>query len=750
MKKFALFLSFLTITVFTFLGCGSPGDSTDGDSNSTEPKSSGSTPNQPLPDHAKLIPEDAWLVATVRPEQILGKLDYEAVIHMPAIAFLYSAMNPDFGGEFDLEDEEERDIATYITRMIEDPSESGIKLESDGYFFLGQAREQKRRGEFMFIPPLPSFGFILPLADHDKFENFVERLFEASGENDEVRRSSRNGVRFIQHKHWIFAISDKTAFFHGSVVEDGLDPGKVRESIESPSDIPADLAAHLGRPFDAGFYLDYAGYLDWVLILMADEVDFDPTLSGKLFDKLKQGKATYEVTAENGRLVIDVGANYGEAFPYAFAGEGVGDLMLDLLPADSIAAAALSMNMEGIRKMLGELSGAIGDQLDLPPMNEPLPGLGLTIDEALSTFSGNLVVSLIDLPDEDTPRPLRDIPEFVLALSTVDPASKVYQQILKKKLLALFDEAARKPLQAMGISLAAKDNRLILGSRGQAAILKAGKAPDPVSGETRDLLSNGYFNLTLDFARLATALPIDRQDLGDEEEFVLAALDQLDRLSIQSSEKDGVYQATFELSLDDKKTNFLKQVGTFVGNILDPAWRDPDVRPRILVARKLAKEKPDHFRRQLVGTWKHEWTDEEDDKVYGVNKFTNLTNGTYVNDSLNIEKEGYSLDHYEGRWKVVGNTMLTYDENGMLEWVSGILEIDAENIEYYETLELAEEYEINTGERTPADWQLPAPPEGLPKLEEVSDEEDGGETPLERVFETPPFKEDSEQNAPDK
>ena len=109
-----------------------------------------------------------------------------------------------------------------------------------------------------------------------------------------------------------------------------------------------------------------------------------------------------------------------------------------------------------IRKMLGELSGSIGDQLDLPPMNEPLPGLGLTIDEALSTFSGDLAVSLIDLPDEDTPHPLRDIPEFVLALSTVDPASKVYKQILKKKLLSLFDEAAREPLQAMGISLVAK------------------------------------------------------------------------------------------------------------------------------------------------------------------------------------------------------------------------------------------------------------------------------------------------------
>jgi hypothetical protein len=713
----ALALSFLSISALICLGCGSPGDSTNGDSNSTEQKSSGS-PTQTLPNHTKLIPDDAWLVATVRPGQILRKLDYETVIHMPAIAFLYSAMNPDFGGKFDLEDEEERDMAAYITRMIEDPSESGIKLEADGYFFLGQASEQKRRGEFMFIPPLPSFGFILPLADHDKFETLVERLLETSRENDKVRRSSRNGTRFIQHKHWILAISEETAFFHGSVVEDGLDLGKVRESVESPYDIPADLATHLGQPFDAGFYLDYAGYLDWLLILMADEVDLDPTLSSKLFDKLKQGKATYEVTAENGRLMIEVRANFGEAFPYAFAGEGVGDLLLDLLPDDSIAAATLSINMEGIRKMLGELSGSIGDRLDLPPMNEPLPDLGLTIDEALSAFSGDLAVSLIDLPDEDTPRPLRDIPEFVLVLSTVDPASKVYQQILKQKLLALFDEAAREPLQAMGISLVAKDNRLILSSRGQAAILKAGKAPDPVSGETRDLLSNGYFNLTLDFAQLADALPIDRQDLRNDEEFALAALDELDRLSIQSDEKDGVYQVTFELSLGDKKTNFLKQVGTFVGNFLDPAWRDPKMRPRILDARKLAEENPENFRNSLVGAWKFE---EEDEGDRYVSKYLNRSDGTHFVQHLSIESEGYYFNENEGRWAVYGNSLLEYDEYGLLNWVGGLLAVEPEKHDFYWVVEF-DEYDTASNPRVPEDWQLPDPPKGLPELENVPDE----------------------------
>ena len=101
----ALALSFLYISALIFLCCGSPSDSTEGESNSTEQKSTKSPTSQPLPKHAKLIPEDAWLVATVRPKQILRKFDYETVIHLPAIAFLYSAMSPGFGSEFDLEDE---------------------------------------------------------------------------------------------------------------------------------------------------------------------------------------------------------------------------------------------------------------------------------------------------------------------------------------------------------------------------------------------------------------------------------------------------------------------------------------------------------------------------------------------------------------------------------------------------------------------------------------------------------------------
>jgi len=350
-------------------------------------------------------------------------------------------------------------------------------------------------------------------------------------------------------------------------------------------------------------------------------------------------------------------------------------------------------------------------------MDEPIAELGLTPDEALSAFSGDFAVSLIDLPSEDAPPgPAREIPEFVFAIEAVDPAGKIYQKILQNKLLALFEQNARPPLQAMGISLVAKDNRLIIGSRGEAELLKSGKASNPVSGDERKLLADGYMNLILNFDKLVEALPFDPQDLKGAEVGAILGLGLLDKFSLQSTEKDGFYEVTLALSLKDKETNFFNQLATFVGNFLDPAWRDPEHRPRIDAARKLAKEKPDHFSKGLAGSWKSKWEDEESEGDYSISKFVNQEDGTYSSESMDVSNEGYQLDGYRGTWKVVGSSYLSYDENGLLEWVGGILEMDDKKIEYYDIWESFDEFEVNADHRVPDDWALPDPPEGLREL----------------------------------
>ncbi len=656
-------------------------------------------------DHAKFIPKDAWFIATIRPGQIFKKMDYDSFVHRPAIAYHYSTGS--LFESIDPEDQRELDMALYVTRMIEDPSVSGIELEKDCFFFAGETNGSQHEP---FMPPLPSFGFVLPLADHEKFETMIELMLEASRENDEVRRTSRNDLRLIEHEHWILAIADDIAFFKGSTTENSLKADDIVMSLESPHELEPALSEHLIKPFDAAMYMKMEGYFDWIMLVTKDQME----MPDELVEQMKEGTFTYEITGEDGQLTIKAGGSYGDAFPYDLTGDGVGDAMLSLLPSESIASATVSLNMKSVRKWLNDISGNLGDLMDMPPMDEPIAELGLTPDEALSAFSGDFAASLIDLPSEDAPPgPAREMPEFVFAIETVDPAGKIYQKILQKKIIALFDQNARAPLQAMGISLVAKDNRLIIGSRGEAELLKSGKASNPVGGDERKLLADGYMNLILDFDKLVEALPFDSQDLKGAEVGALLGLGLLDKFSLQSTEKDGLYEVTLALSLKDKETNFFNQLATFVGNVLDPAWRDPEHRPRIDAARKLAKEKPDHFSKGLVGSWKSKWEDEESAGDYSISKFVNHEDGTYSSESMDVSNEGYQLDGYKGTWKVVGSSYLSYDENGLLEWVGGILEMDDKKIEYYEIWESFGEFEVNAEQRVPDDWVLPEPPEGL-------------------------------------
>ncbi|MFP6854845.1 MAG: flagellar basal body-associated FliL family protein, partial [Opitutales bacterium] len=461
-------------------------------------------------------------------------------------------------------------------------------------------------------------------------------------------------------------------------------------------------------------------------------------------------------------------------------------------------------NMEGIRTMLLDFQKALGselsDDLDLPPLDMQIPGLGLSIDEVLSAFSGEITAALINLPDHDAPHPQSDVPEFVLALSTVDPASKVYQDILKKKLLSLFDKGLRQELlEQTGISLVAKDNRLIIGSHGQAAVLKAGKAPKPVGSDERKLLSGGYLNLHVDAEPIAKAMEkefgrnrrgIDhglkgemeyletqlsedsnlspaeadsivgniaalREELArmssnsrplrPEEQFTVDAFKRMEGFTLQATKQGETYLAEVALSLNDTKSNFLKQTGAFIGNFMDPAWRDPEMRPRIEATRKLAAKDPEAFRESLVGAWKDEWEDEWEvetasesngsfeeapepepqmRRIHGVNKYLNRADGTLLSQQLAIEPEGYYLDEGEGRWAVHGNSLLEYDEHGLLEWVGGLLEVTPEKHDFYSIGEPFREYDVLSNPRVPLDWQLPDPPKGLPKLErEIYDED---------------------------
>jgi hypothetical protein len=151
---------------------------------------------------------------------------------------------------------------------------------------------------------------------------------------------------------------------------------------------------------------------------------------------------------------------------------------------------------------------------------------------------------------------------------------------------------------------------------------------------------------------------------------------------------------------------------------LDPAWRDPKMRPRILAAKKLAEKKPDSFRNP--GTWAWEYKNEKQ-QVHVTGKTNSRSDGTLEAETLVVLQNGYKTNYLEGRFKVVGSSEIGYDEHRIVRNVFGHLNFDGKEATFYH-FEPNEEgwfelpltnYKIGTAKRVSKDWQLPDPPEGL-------------------------------------
>ncbi|SVC21387.1 uncharacterized protein METZ01_LOCUS274241, partial [marine metagenome] len=371
---------------------------------------------------AQYVPQDAWMVSTIRLGQMMEKMDYESLVHMPGIAVLYSMRNRDF--QIDQFDPNQREIAAMVTRIIQDPEAgTGIDLDRDTYLFLGAAQEKaESKRSYFRTPSLPCFGVVLPLSDRSRFENLIELVLEESRESHAVKRRSEDNVRYYSHTDdpdsWLLAIHEELAYFQISFPGNQFKPDEVKEHLASPAGPPAFLKDMLKRPFDLAVHLDFEGMLKCIgpAISEGTNGELDALLASPVLGWMEGGSESIELTAEDGRLVLAERATLGENFKYDLVGPAVRDSMLDLLPAESIASASISLKMEGIRQILIDAQKSLGpdlsDELDMPPLDMQIPALGLSIDEALSAFSGQITAALIDMPDEDAQGPQRDVPEF--------------------------------------------------------------------------------------------------------------------------------------------------------------------------------------------------------------------------------------------------------------------------------------------------------------------------------------------------
>lgn len=186
--------------------------------------------------------------------------------------------------------------------------------------------------------------------------------------------------------------------------------------------------------------------------------------------------------------------------------------------------------------------------------------LGYTLPELVQTFTGQAILSLHGLPEDDG---RNELPGFTLALVTRPPAEKVRARLLKKllaKTLPSLDEDAREPLVPpallANLSIAAKGNHLIISTKDRAEQAQSGKSDNPLTPATKAWFAEGNQRMDLNIPVLAKALVssgIDEEDLPP--------LETLSALKVKHANTGVLTEHTeLELKFTKSNVNALRQI----------------------------------------------------------------------------------------------------------------------------------------------------------------------------------------------
>jgi hypothetical protein len=271
-----------------------------------------------------------------------------------------------------------------------------------------------------------------------------------------------------------------------------------------------------------------------------------------LGDLNKLGK--FHITAGlhfgRGEITGDMAMYYDEKLLGDWGGGGLGSELLDAVPEDTIMAVSQSMKMEVVKKWFDDRPGIKQD------IEEALQSeFGMSLDEALGAFEGDLVFALTDWDMQRTPFGRMPRPGILFG-ATIKDRDKV------EKLLAEPMRELERDDDAP-VRLVISDQVFFFCSPDYERDLeKNGRVDNPISGEKRNLLANndtGYFMDYQQMDRMIESMTDPR--MGNEELAVIAdALGDLGLFSVTWNAEAGAQEIKARLQMPKEDENSLKQI----------------------------------------------------------------------------------------------------------------------------------------------------------------------------------------------
>lgn len=317
-------------------------------------------------------------------------------------------------------------------------------------------------------------------------------------------------------------------------------------------------------------------------------------LDGADFSMLGGGSGTLTLNFEDGEMVAMV--NFQAQNDETGYGKGsFSDAILSFAPADSILALGFAMDLGKFMEFAEkEVLPEVGEEVQL---DEPVDELGgLTMRDAISSFTGEFLLSLTDIKMPD-PSPMGGLPGGPMdgpAMDSVgnsgppsgqadpfgdpgmqaggeppggmDPGAMMMASMPKPEFIVAASIDTEKwlklksaPPLAMGLGLAMmqgisiteKNGFLLIASKDHIEATQSGLVKDPVSGPGKEVFESNDFFFKINVA------PILKMDLPIPPGGPMAMLEEISHLEMVSNNEKSNGTGSLRLVLNDPKENSL-------------------------------------------------------------------------------------------------------------------------------------------------------------------------------------------------
>ncbi|MBC8347173.1 MAG: hypothetical protein H8E24_00945, partial [Verrucomicrobia bacterium] len=324
---------------------------------------------------AKWIPEDAYVVASVRLGNILEKSDYANTAEWKPILKWVEKVLPE------------------IAPILEDANATGLNLKVPVRLFLrgGHAKDDAL-----------AFGALFFAKDKEKVASSLASI--AKKANLRMRRDKGFVAYVGTGKSIGLAMKGQVIAFVGVAPSPGnpIDPSDrveevARSLLEKPTDsLPKSLAKHLGKSGDVDLYVNGEGLAKLAhLFWPADQWKGMLPAIGPILER----KLAARIKSHPGRFILEIEDPEAKPAKKGKEANGLPAHLVDLLPGDAPVVAGLSIDPEDMRSttgaILAQLLGAVPEKKEGEgSKGSAISALQDSVDDLLASPSGHFALAL--------------------------------------------------------------------------------------------------------------------------------------------------------------------------------------------------------------------------------------------------------------------------------------------------------------------------------------------------------------------